>query len=178
MVCWHVIFFGGGSEIRCLCHLLWSCPVIRSPWSSGNFNPNQQRQNKATDFDLPHAKNSNFPQQCHHAGNIGLKTSSFLLLSTRVCPRVWIRSIGDAWMSCSKEIRRQRKKQFYHLYSHIRIQIHEVQLFVCWYHYQDLDVHDCALSRFMIKKWWTVNQVLHKHLARAMSSPDEEGVFH
>lgn len=76
----------------------------------GNFNPNQQRQNKAADFDLPHAKNSNFPQQCQHAGNIGLKTSSFLLLSSHVCPAVWIRSARDAWMACSKEIRRQRKK--------------------------------------------------------------------
>lgn len=49
-------------------------------------------------------KNSNFPQQHHHAGNIGLKTSSFLLLSTHVWPKVWMRSLRDAWMSDTKEI--------------------------------------------------------------------------
>lgn len=52
-----------------------------------NFNPEHQRQNKANDFDLPHAKKpGNFPLQCHRAGNIGLKTPSFLLLSTHVWP--------------------------------------------------------------------------------------------
>lgn len=30
--------------------------VAQRSWSMGNFNPNQQRQNKATGFDLPHAK--------------------------------------------------------------------------------------------------------------------------
>lgn len=53
---------------------------------------------------FPMQKNSNFPQQCHRAGNIGLKTSSFLLLSTHVWPKVWMRSLRDVWMSCTKEI--------------------------------------------------------------------------
>lgn len=145
--------------------------MIRSPWSRGNFNPNQQRQNKATDFDLPHAKNSNFPQQCHHAGNIGLKTSSFLLLSTRVCPRVWIRSIEDAWMSCSKEIRRRRKKAILSLQSHENTNPWSV--IVC-------------LSAPLAGSWSCLcfkqvydKEVMHcesgpsKHLARALSSPDE-----
>ena len=43
--------------IRCLCYLLWCCQAIRSPWKEGDFNPEHQRQNKANDFDLPHAKN-------------------------------------------------------------------------------------------------------------------------
>lgn len=86
--------------------------VARSPWKEGNFNPKHQRQNKANDFDLPHAKNSsNFPLQCHRAGNIGLKTPSFLLLSTHVWPKVWMRSVGDASAYCTIEIESERERE-------------------------------------------------------------------
>lgn len=74
-----------------------------------NLNPEHQRQKKASDFDLPHAKKaSNFPLRCHRAGNIGLKTASFLLLSTLVWPEVWMRSIWDASAFCTIEIKRER----------------------------------------------------------------------
>ena len=116
-VCWQMFLWG----IRCLCYLLWCCPAIRSPWNGGNFNPEHQRQNKATDFDLPLAKKKpcNFPLQCHHAGNIGLKTPSFLLLSTHVWPEVWMRSVRDAAPYCTKEMQSEggtEKKQFWHIF--------------------------------------------------------------
>lgn len=77
-----------------------------------SFNPNNQRQNKATDFDLLHAKTpSNFPLQCHHVGNIGFKTPSFLLLSSHVWPKVWMKPVRDASTYCTKEREGVRERE-------------------------------------------------------------------
>lgn len=65
-------------------------------------------------------KPCNFPLQCHHAGSIGLKTPSFLLLSTHAWPEVWMRSVRDAAPYCTKEMQSEgggtEKKQFWHIF--------------------------------------------------------------
>lgn len=56
-------------------------------------------------------KPSNFPLQCHRAGNIGLKTPSFLLLSTHVRPQGWMKSDRDALANCTIEIEGERERE-------------------------------------------------------------------
>lgn len=56
-------------------------------------------------------KPSNFPLQCHCGGNIGLKNPPFLLLSTHVWPKVWMRSVRDASPHCTIAIEKAKEKE-------------------------------------------------------------------